>query len=59
MQDLDRLLSLPAGTSAGALPETELGQAMSAVASLLDYLDILRDEENFGRFSLERFDGSQ
>jgi len=58
-QDLDRLLVLPAGTSAAALPETEMVHAMASAASLIDYLEILRDDANFGKFTLERFDGTQ
>lgn len=58
-QDLDRLLMLPAGTNAAALPETEMVHAMGAAAALIDYLEILRDDTNFGKYTLERFDGSQ
>jgi DNA mismatch repair protein MSH2 len=58
-QDLDRLLALPEGTNAAALPETEMVHAMAAAASLIDYLEILRDDGNFGKYTLERFDGSQ
>ena len=59
VQDMDRLLKLPNGTNAAALPELDLKQAMGATASLVGYLELLDNEENFGNYTMQRFDGSQ
>ena len=59
IQDMDRLLKLPNGTNAAALPELDLKQAMGATASLVGYLELLDNEENFGNYAMQRFDGSQ
>jgi DNA mismatch repair protein MSH2 len=59
IQDMDRLLKLPNGTNAAALPELDLKQAMGATASLVGYLELLDNEENFGNYTMQRFDGSQ
>lgn len=58
-QDLDRLLLLAAGTNATALPEMDLKHAMGSCASLISYLNLLENEDNFESFSLERFDNTQ
>ncbi|XP_065184148.1 DNA mismatch repair protein Msh2-like isoform X2 [Sycon ciliatum] len=55
VQDLNRLLKLASSSGAASLPEVELHHAMSAAAALIKYLDLLRDESNFGQYQLKSF----
>eukprot|EP00040_Diaphanoeca_grandis_P044760 m.13470 g.13470 ORF g.13470 m.13470 type:complete len:905 (-) comp9744_c0_seq1:34-2748(-) len=58
-QDLDRLLMLPTGSSAAALPEMDLKYAMGSASTLISYLSLLENEDNFESFTLDRFDNTQ
>ena len=54
-QDLGRLVSVPAGVSASTLPEFDQEHAMGAAASIVAYLELLANEDNFGQFKLSTF----
>ncbi|KAJ8331868.1 MSH2 protein [Batrachochytrium dendrobatidis] len=56
-QDLSRLLESDIFVS--ALPEMELTTAMRCIAALIHYLDLLADESNFGKYTIEQHDLSQ
>ncbi|KAJ2742168.1 MSH2 protein [Coemansia sp. BCRC 34301] len=49
-QDLGRLLELTAPVA--SLPELDLKGAMGALAAIIQYLNLLMDESNFGSYSL-------
>lgn len=59
LQDLNRLLRTTAGVSHASRPEFDLVHAMSSLASIIKYLELLNDESAFGQFSLKPFDLSQ
>ncbi|KAI7906331.1 muts domain V-domain-containing protein [Cokeromyces recurvatus] len=56
-QDLNRLLGDE--VSVKALPEFELKDAMSSCACVLKYLQLLENENNFGKYTLRHHDLSQ
>ena len=59
VQDMDRLLRLPAGVSAASLPAAALVHATAAWACLTSTLQLLGNDDNFNRFTLERYDLGQ
>ncbi|XP_071527563.1 DNA mismatch repair protein Msh2 [Panulirus ornatus] len=60
-QDLGRLLRKKGGEAASvsARPEMDRTYAISALAAVIKYLELLGDESNFGQFSLSMYDLTQ
>lgn len=58
-QDMSRLLKLKEGATVATIPELDLAHAMAATCCLVNYLELLGDENNFGQFTLFPFDFSQ
>ncbi|GAB6032645.1 MutS-like protein [Chamberlinius hualienensis] len=59
-QDLNRLLKLSKGLETCLhLPEIEYKIAMSALAAIIKFLELLSDDNNLGRYHLKSFDMSQ
>ncbi|KAJ2814863.1 MSH2 protein, partial [Coemansia erecta] len=56
-QDLGRLIKTTAPVA--SLPEVDLKRAMSALAAIIQYLNLLADESNFGTFLLSTHNLSQ
>ncbi|KDN35895.1 DNA mismatch repair protein [Tilletiaria anomala UBC 951] len=56
--DLERLLKASA-TAVATLPEYDLKIAMGAASALINYLGLLRDSSNFGRYKLRTHDLAQ
>jgi DNA mismatch repair protein MSH2 len=54
-QDLGRLAAVREGVSAAMLPEFDQEHAMGAAASIISYLELLGNEDNFGQFKLSTY----